>query len=102
MVPSRRQTVELAIELVRNGGKRVPVSSVTMGKSPSDPRKTQPLLDDVVFVDVGGIIIVDKLVTERLPENNPGESGHQNANRDSRDHGPRPASNSFPFGHGAI
>lgn len=69
MVPGRVKTIHLAIQHVRNDGKRVPVTSYGMRKSPDDTwqRKTS---DDIwIPENVLGIVVCNELISQCLTEN---------------------------------
>src|SRR5438876_8884456 len=79
MMSPRLETVELTIQHVRNGGKRMPVISMHMGEGPLNPLEGETVRDPWIFVYVLIVVVVDKLVPNGLAEDDPDNSRKKNA-----------------------
>ncbi len=75
----RLNSVELAIQHVRDRGECAPVGSVNMGKGPSDIAQSKPVSYPRARLDVRTIVVVDELVPKRLAKRNPDNARKQNA-----------------------
>ena len=64
MVSSRLQSVNLAVQHVRNRRQRVPVSGMTMDKSADDAIDRQASRNRRVFVNIYVIVKIDEIVCE--------------------------------------
>lgn len=71
---------QLTIEHVRNRRERMPVLGMDMGEGPPDPMPAQPRTHVGVVVNVKRIVVVDKLMMERLPEHRPRDRDEKNPN----------------------
>src|SRR2546423_1428995 len=79
MMSPRLKPVELAIKHVRDGGNRVPVVGVHMGKGPANSAKAEAARDLRLIVDVNIIVVVQELVPDGLAKHNPHKNGKKNA-----------------------
>ena len=68
VVPPRCQTVDLAVEHVRDPRQRMPVAVVTATEDPGDSVPGESLTDVRVGIHVHVVINVDELVSERPAE----------------------------------
>src|ERR1700730_11366635 len=78
MMPPRLETVELTIQHVRNGGKRMPVVRVHMGAGPLNPFKCEACCDPWIFINVLFVVEVNELMPESLAEDDPDNSRKEN------------------------
>src|SRR5439155_4518455 len=83
MMSARLQPMELAIERVRNDGQRMPVVGNAVGERPDNSVRRETLCYFCVIDDVRIVVVINKFVSERLAENNPGDRGQKNANADN-------------------
>src|ERR1017187_6127959 len=64
----------------------MPVADVAISQRPAKSLPSQTLLDDRVLIHIQFVVVVDKLVTQRLAEDHPDDNRQKNA-----DSGNRPA-----------
>ena len=79
MVSPRIQLIKLTIQHVRDGGERMPVRRMNVGKSPPDPVERETVRDFWIFVNVFVVVVVDELVPKRLAEGDPNYGRQENA-----------------------
>ena len=79
MVPSCFQSMQLAVEHMRDGRQRMPVHGMNMGKCPGNAADAQSLSYLRVFVDVTRIIVVNEVVPECLAEHKPAQRRQSDA-----------------------
>jgi hypothetical protein len=73
MHPARSGAEQLTIEHKRNPRKRQPVSDVwSVGKSPEDVIHAQAVQNVRIFRYIEGIVVIDKIETADLPEDQQG------------------------------
>ena len=82
MMSPRPETVEFAIQHVRNRGQRMPVVGMHMREGPLHPVESKAARDPWIFVHVLVIIVVDELVPEGLAEDDPDNSHKEETNTD--------------------
>ena len=63
------QVIELTVQHVREPCQRVPIEGVVGGDCPGGPRGGQARADRQVLIDIIVVVVVDKAVVDRLPEN---------------------------------
>jgi len=88
MMPTRVQTVELAIQHVGECGERMPVGLMRVGEGPGDAGAGETAFGHRVLVNIDVIVEIDELVLEGLAENEPDQGGEREADA----HGCPPAS----------
>src|ERR1700704_3309959 len=75
MMPGRLESVELAIEHVRNDRERVPDTGYRVFKSPEDPSQRKACDDLGILINVLWIVVGDELMPHGLTENQPRDRG---------------------------
>ncbi len=80
MVPAGAEPIELAVQLMRETGERMPVRTMAVGKDPGDAGDRQPVRHVGILINVFVIIIVDELVADRLAEDQSHRQQKQAAN----------------------
>src|SRR4029453_7941268 len=83
MMPGRIESVQLAIQHVRNRRQRVPVTGYRMRKGPGDPRWRNAGGDIGIHVNVLWVVIRNKLMSQSLTENQTGYRGKNSTNDDN-------------------
>ena len=78
----RIQTEELAIQHMRNRGQRMPVSSMEAKKRRDQTVARQTRRNLRVFVNIILVVVLDKGMAERLPENGPRQRGQRQIDGD--------------------
>ena len=73
------EAVELAIELVREPGDRMPVARVAGGEGPANILAGQPGMDPGIVRDVLGVIVVVEFETGDRPIQDEGDEGEKRA-----------------------
>ena len=73
------ESVELAIQHVRDRGKRMPVGRVNMGEGPLDIARGETADYSWIIVNVRTIVVVHEVVVQRLAKRNPDNACEQNA-----------------------
>ena len=73
------QSIKLAVQHVGKPGQRVPVGGMDMGKCPDDPLERQALGDHRIIIHVILVVVVNKLVSQRLAENGKRDRGQHKA-----------------------
>ena len=68
------QSVELAVEHVGEPGQRVPVADGAISQRPAKSLPSQTLLDNWIRIDIDGVVVVDKVESQRLAEDHPDNS----------------------------
>ena len=66
MMAAGVEPIKLAIKHVRDGGERMPIAGMHMGKGPGNSMKGEATLDDGIFVDVGIVIVIEESVPQSL------------------------------------
>ena len=84
MMTAGIKAIKLAVKHMGNRGERVPVAGIDMCKRPGNSVETNTGSDLRIFIDVGIVVVIYKLMMDRLPENNPGKCNESNADRNSR------------------
>src|SRR3954471_5977140 len=77
MMPPRIQTVELAIDHVRDPGEGMPVRRMEMGESPKNAFESQAARDLGVLRHVFEVVVVNEAVIQRLAKHDPGQNGER-------------------------
>ena len=80
VVPARFETEKLTIQHVRKCCERMPVTSVIVRKCPADAVKRQTAADNWIVINVSSIIVINEIVLEGLPKDQPGQDQQANAN----------------------
>ena len=75
MVSRRLQPVDLAVQHVGDGGQRMPVGGMDMGERPGNARDGEPPRHLGAVADVFRVVIINELVRQGLPENDPDQRG---------------------------
>lgn len=74
------ETEQPAIEHVGNPSKRMPVAGMDISKGPRNSMESETGGDFRVFVDVPIVVVIEEIVMQRLPENEPGKRDQSYAN----------------------
>ena len=74
--------MQLAVEHVCDCRQRMPVFGMDMSECPCDVCEVDAAGDPGVLIHVARIIVVNKIVLERLTENGPGKRCQSNADAD--------------------
>ena len=77
---ARIQVEQLAIEHVRHRRQWMPVLGMNMGEGPLNSAPRQPRAHVRIVEHVKRIVVINKLVTECLPEHRPRKRDQKNAN----------------------
>src|SRR5207253_7853909 len=80
MMSGRLESVELAIEHVRNDRERVPDTGDSVFKSPEDPFQRKACDDLCILINVLWIVEADELMSQGLAENQPRDRGKDSTN----------------------
>ena len=67
-----------------NPGQRVPVGGVDLGKRPDNPLERQSPGNFRVFIHVIIVVVIDKVMPQRLAEDQPCDHRQKNADRENR------------------
>ena len=86
MMAAGAQSVKLAVQHMGNPGQRMPVGGMDVGERPDDPLERQSPGDFRVIIHVIVVVVIDKVVPQRLPEN-----GKRDRRQKKADAGDRPA-----------
>ena len=79
MMSPRLESVELAIQHMRDCGERVPVGRVNMGEGPFNIAWGETIDDCRIGVNVRTIVVIHEVVMQGLAECDPDNAGEQNA-----------------------
>src|SRR5437879_1668976 len=80
MMACSMQTINLAIEHVREPRQRVPVAGIKSGKSPGNASPTQACLNTAILRYILLIVIIQKFMVPALPEHGQGDQPQGEAN----------------------
>ena len=78
----RGQAKHLDIQHVRDRGQRMPIAGVLVTKRPHDSAQRHAASDLLVLQHVNVVVVIHEVMTERLSENDPGETEQDDANQD--------------------
>src|SRR5438093_7088278 len=70
---------QLAVQHMRQSCQRMPITGMPAAERVNDAGKGQPTGDERIRVNVGIIVVVDKVVANSLPENEPRYCNEKNA-----------------------
>ena len=84
MMAAGVQSVKLAVQHMGKPGQRVPVEAVDMGKRPAKSLPGQTLLNDRVLIHIHVVVVSDKVVPQRLAEDQPDNGCQENADPRNR------------------
>src|ERR1051325_7909322 len=80
MMSPRLNTIKLAIQHMRDRGKGMPIARMHMGERPLNPIEPEATGDFWILVNVLLIVVIDKLVPNRLPKDQKDERGEESTN----------------------
>ena len=72
---------QLAIQHMRQSCQRMPITGMLAAERVNSSGNGQPVTDDRIRVNVGIIIVVDEVVADSLPENEPRYCNEENADK---------------------
>src|SRR5206468_10043224 len=70
---------QLAVQHMRQSCQRMPIAGMLAAERVNSARNRQPTTDERIRVNVGIIIVVDEVVADSLPENEPRYCNEKNA-----------------------
>ena len=76
---TRAQSIALTIHHVRNRRQRMPVSPVAVGEGPLHSGEGNAARYRRILIDVGTVVVIDKIVTECLAKNQPRDHRQEKA-----------------------
>src|ERR1051325_9124403 len=79
MMSPRFETINLTIQHMRNGRKRVPVIGMRVGKGPSNSCEAEAVSDLRIVINILIIVVINELVPKGLAKHDPDYAQKKNA-----------------------
>ena len=84
VMPACIQAIKLGVKHVRDRGQRMPIFGVNVGECPDNIGKVEATCYPGILIHVTRVIVVNKVVPERLAKNRPSQRYKNDANAESK------------------